>query len=345
MKKSLLALILGSVIVMSLSAQFTADTRLVIVNLSVKDKSGKPILTLKKDDVEVYEDGVKQDIKVFELQKLEGEQLAAIADATPAQSRTIEEKVKTAPGKAYVAPASNSVIKYQDRRLLCLLFDMTSMQPPEQLRAQEAAIKFVETQMTSNDLVEIMTFNSNIKVVEEFTADRERVISSLKKLTVGAGSDFADMASTSADEGDDSGSFAADDTEFNIFNTDRKLSALEDAAKKLGAFPEKKALVYFSSGVSRTGIENESQLKATTNAAVRANVSIYSIDARGLVATPPGGDASQASPRGTGIISGTKQQGLRNSFNDSQETLATISADTGGKVMLDTNDLSMGIRQ
>lgn len=345
MRKSLLALILGSIIVMSLSAQFSVETRLVIVNLSAKDKSGRPIMTLKKDDVEVFEDGVRQDIKVFELQRLEGEQLPAIADSTPAQSRTIEEKVKTAPGKAYVAPASNSVIKYQDRRLLCLLFDMTSMQPPEQLRAQEAAIKFVETQMTSNDLVEIMTFNSNIKVVEEFTADRERVITSLKKLTVGAGSDFADMASTSADEGDDSGSFAADDTEFNIFNTDRKLSALEDAAKKLGMFPEKKALIYFSSGVGKTGVENQSQIKATTNAATRANVSFYPVDARGLVATPPGGDASQGSPRGTGIITGTKQAGLKASFQDSQETLVSLAADTGGKAMLDTNDLTMGIRQ
>ena len=343
MKKSLLALILASIVAMSLSAQFTAETRLVIVNLSAKDKSGKPIMTLKKEDVEVYEDNVKQDIKVFELQKLDGEALPAIADTPPA-SRTIEEKVKVQP-RAYVEPAKNSVIKYQDRRLLCLLFDMTSMQPPEQLRAQEAAIKFLETQMTSNDLVEIMTFNSNIKIIEEFTADRERLITTLKKLTVGAGSDFADMASTTADEGDDSGSFAADDTEFNIFNTDRKLSAIEDASKKLGAFPEKKALIYFTSGVGKTGVENQSQIKATTNAAIRANVSIYSIDARGLVANPPGGDASQASPRGTGIITGTKQAGIKASFQDSQETLTTLSADTGGKAMLDTNDLTMGIRQ
>src|SRR5580692_5599446 len=247
MKKSLLALILASIVAMSLSAQFTAETRLVIVNLSAKDKSGKPIMTLKKEDVEVFEDNVKQDIKVFELQKLDGESLPAIAD-TPAKSQTIEEQVKVSPAKAYVEPAKNSVIKYQDRRLLCLLFDMTSMQPPEQLRAQEAAIKFPETQMTSSDLVEIMTFNSNIKIIEEFTADRERLITTLKKLTVGQGSDFADLATTSADEGDDSGSFAADDTEFNIFNTDRKLSAIEDASKKLGAFPEKKALIYFSSG-------------------------------------------------------------------------------------------------
>jgi VWFA-related protein len=346
MKKSLLALILASIVVMSLSAQFTAETRLVIVNLSAKDKSGKPIMTLKKEDVEVFEDGVRQEIKVFELQKLDGEALPAITEPASSKSKTIEEKAKPkAEAKAYVEPAKNSVIKYQDRRLLCLLFDMTSMQPPEQLRAQEAAIKFLETQMTTNDLVEIMTFNSNIKVVEEFTADRERLITSLKKLTVGQGSDFADLATTTADEGDDSGGFTADDTEFNIFNTDRKLSALEDASRKLGAFPEKKALIYFSSGVGKTGVENQSQIKATTNAAVRANVAIYSIDARGLVANPPGGDASQASSRGTGMITGTKQAGIKANFQNSQETLTTISEDTGGKAMLDTNDLTMGIQQ
>jgi VWFA-related protein len=153
MKKSLLALIVACVVAMSLSAQFTAETRLVIVNLSAKDKSGKPILTLKKEDVEVFEDGVRQEIRVFELQKLDGEALPAIAEPASSKSKTIEEKVKPkAEAKAYVEPAKNSVIKYQDRRLLCLLFDMTSMQPPEQLRAQEAAIKFLETQMTSNDI-------------------------------------------------------------------------------------------------------------------------------------------------------------------------------------------------
>src|SRR5271154_2562388 len=103
MKKSLLALILACVIVMSLSAQFTAETRLVIVNLSAKDKSGKPIMTLKKEDVEVFEDGVRQEIKVFELQKLEGEALPPIAEASSSKGKTIEEKIdkpKVDPGKA-----------------------------------------------------------------------------------------------------------------------------------------------------------------------------------------------------------------------------------------------------
>ena len=329
---------------------FRSGANLVVVDLTVRDKSGRPITTLKKDDIEVLEDGVRQNVYVFELQKLGGEPLAPVSFLASAP-KTIEERTASAakPAVAAVKPAvaapALGPIRYQDRRLLCLFFDMTSMQPPEQLRAQEAAIKFLSTQMTASDLVEIMTYTTSIKVVQEWTDDRETLMSELHKLTLGEGSDLADTAATSADEGDDSGSFTADETEFNIFNTDRKLAAIEDAARKLSMFPEQKALIYFSSGISKTGVENQSQIKATTNAANRANVHLYPVDARGLVALPPGGDASQASSRGTGTFSGSKQSGIRSSFNDTQETLVTIAADTGGKAMLDTNDLTMGIRQ
>src|SRR5580692_3788905 len=324
---------------------FRTETNLVIVNLSAKDKAGRLITNLKKEDVEILEDGVRQEISVFEFQKLSGEPLAPVSFGTTATATLEERNASASSGKAVVAPTANNPIRYQDRRLLCLFFDMTSMDPPEQLRAQEAGIKFLQSQMTTSDLVEIMTYSTSIKVVQEWTDNRALLIETLRKLNTGEGSDLADTAATAADENDDSGSFVADETEFNIFNTDRKLSALEDAARKLSIFPEKKALVYFSSGIGKTGVENQSQIKATVNAAVRANVSFYPIDARGLVATPPGGDASQASPRGTGIISGTKQQSLRSAFNDTQETLVTVAADTGGKAMLDTNDLTMGIRQ
>ena len=59
--------------------------------------------------------------------------------------------------------------------------------------------------------------------------------------------------------------------------------------------------------ISKTGVENQSQIKATVNAAVRANVAFYPVDARGLTALPPGGDASQASPRGTAMLSGSNR--------------------------------------
>jgi VWFA-related protein len=321
---------------------FKVESKLVIVNVSVKDKSGNPITTLQKDNFQVLEDGVAQTVSVFELQKLNSDLLSPMSFAATAP-RTLQER--TPPAGVVTAPTPNSPIRYQDRRLLALFFDLTSMQPGEQVRAREAAIKFLSTQMTASDLVSIMTFSTKLNIVEEFTDDRERLLDTLRKMSLGQGSDLADLAATAADEGDDSGSFVADETEFNIFNTDRKLTALEDAAKKLSIFPEKKALVYFSSGVGKTGVENQSQLKATVNAAVRANVSFYPVDARGLVATPPAGDASTASPRGTGVFTGTKQAGLKATFNDSQETLYSLAADTGGKALLDSNDLTLGIRQ
>jgi VWFA-related protein len=229
--------------------------------------------------------------------------------------------------------------------LLALFFDMSSMQPQEQVRAIDSAEKFIREQMTASDLVSIMTFGTKFKVVQEFTDNRDLLLDLIRKFAAGEGSELAGEATTGPDEEDDSGAFTADDTEFNIFNTDRKLSALEQAAKKLGVFPEKKALIYFSSGVGKTGTENQSQLKATVNAAVRANVSFYPVDARGLMATAPGGDASTASPRGTGIFSGRSQQQIRTRVNDQQETLFSLASDTGGRAMLDSNDLGQGIVQ
>lgn len=325
-------------------ATFIVDTKLVVINVTVKDKAGRPITDLKKEDFQLLEDGVAQKITVFDRQDLSSEPLAPMSFSQRPQ--TIEERaVATAPGTSVNQQARRDPKRFQDRRLIGLFFDMTSMQPLEQTRAQEAAVKWIQSQMTAADLVGVMTFGSKFRMIQEFTDDRDLLIQTVKSLTPGDSSDLQGLAATAADEGDDSGSFVADQTEFNIFNTDRKLTALEDAARKLSIYPEKKALIYFSSGVNKTGIENQSQLKATVNAAVRSNVSFYPVDTRGLVAEAPGGDASVVSPGGTGILTGTSQAGRRATFNDSQETLSTLASDTGGKALLDSNDLTLGIRQ
>jgi len=342
MKRALFFLV--AALLLAQDATFIVDTKLIVINVTVKDKAGRPIADLKKEDFQLLEDGVAQTITVFDRQDLSSEPLAPMSFAQRPQ--TIEERAAvTAPGTSVNTQAQRDPKRFQDRRLIGLFFDMTSMQPLEQARAQEAAVKWIQSQMTAADLVGVMTFGSKFKMVQEFTDDRDLLIQTVKSLTLGDSSDLQGLAATAADEGDDSGSFVADQTEFNIFNTDRKLTALEDAARKLSVYPEKKALIYFSSGVNKTGIENQSQLKATVNAAVRSNVSFYPVDARGLVAEAPGGDASVASPRGTGILTGTSQAGRRATFNDSQETLSTLASDTGGKALLASNDLTLGIRQ
>jgi len=332
--------------------KFEASTQLVVEDLIIKDKSGNPVTGLKKSDFAVYEDGKPQEVSFAEFQKLEDTTIPPPPEEKPTIGLEKRDQ-KPAPAKPdqpkavtvnQIAPEKPGDIKYKDRRLMVMFFDMTSMPLPDQVRAQTAAEKFLKTQMTKSDLMAIMTFSSDINVVEDFTDDRDLLLKDIKKLTIGEGQGFDEQVSD--DSASDTGAaFTQDDTEFNIFNTDRQLSALESAVKMLGSLNEKKALVYFASGMTRNGTDNQAQLQATVNAALRANVSFYPIDARGLVATAPLGDATKASPGGSGMYTGSSARSAQSDFQGQQETLYSLAADTGGKALLDNNDLSVGIQQ
>jgi hypothetical protein len=111
----------------------------------------------------------------------------------------------------------------------------------------------------------------------------------------------------------------------------------------LGTLNEKKSLIYFASGMQLNGIDNQAQLRATINDAVRAGVSFWPIDARGLVATSPLGNATTGSQGNAGMYTGAAALAMQSNFAKSQDTLYTLASDTGGKAMLDYNDLGQGI--
>jgi len=98
----------------------------------------------------------------------------------------------------------------------------------------------------------------------------------------------------------------------------------------LGQLSEKKAFVYFASGLRLNGLDNQAQLHATVNAAIRAGVAFWPIDARGLLAQAPLGDATKGSPGGVGMHSGTSALAITTNFQKSQDTLFALAADTGG---------------
>jgi VWFA-related protein len=317
-------------------ATFRASAQLVIETVAVKDKNGNPIEGLTAKDFTVTEDGAPQVIRFFELQKLP--EVPDAAPATDAGRPTLLEKLP----HTQVSPEKPGNIRYSDRRLLALYFDMSAMPPPDQLRALSAAKRFIRTQMTPADLVAIMAFSGGaVQVMQDFTADRDRLLSIIETMIVGESED----AMATADEADTGAAFGQDDGEFNIFNTDRQLSALQTAAKMLGTLSEKKSLIYFASGLRLNGVDNQAQLHATTNAAIRAGVSFWPIDARGLVAQAPLGDATRGSPGGIGMYTGASALAMMTNFQRSQDTLWTIAADTGGKALLDSNDLAAGIVQ
>jgi hypothetical protein len=74
-------------------------------------------------------------------------------------------------------------------------------------------------------------------------------------------------------------------------------------------------------------------------------MAIYSVDSRGLQALPPVGDASKGSLRGTAAYSGGAMQSQLDANFGSQEVLATLSKDTGGKAFFDSNDFAPAFQQ
>lgn len=320
------------------AASFSTSTQLVVETVSVKDKSGKPVEGLTAKDFTVTEDGMAQSIRFFEYQKLptSGQQ------PLPAPTGNVEPLAKLP--KTQIATETPGNIKYRDRRLLAFYFDMSAMPIADQLRAFDAARKFIQTHLTPEDLVALMAYEgSAVEILQDFTSDRDRLLSIIGTLIVGEDQNSGDADdATAADTG---AAFGQDDTEFNIFNTDRQLSALQTAAKMLGALNEKKALIYFASGLKLNGLDNQAQLHATINAAIRAGVSFWPIDARGLVASAPLGDATRGSPGGIAMYNGGAAMAVMNNFQRSQDTLYSLAADTGGKALLDYNDLTRGMAQ
>src|SRR5262249_11054507 len=294
--------------------------------VTVKDKNGNPIEGLSANDFTVTENGLPQTIRFCEFQKLE-----APASTKPAPPG---DHPKVAPITAgQITPESPGEIRYKDRRLLALYVDMPAMPVPDQLRAIGAARKFIDTQMTPADLMAILKFSAGaVRVLQDFTDDRAELLKGLQLLTVGEGQGF-DEAANDDSAADTGTAFGQDTSEFTISNPDRQMAALETAAKMLGTLHEKKSLIYFSSGLRLNGVNNQAQLQATVNAAMRANVSFYPIDARGLVAQAPLGDATQGSPGGAGMYSGAAAMAATAFFQRSQDTLYTLAADTGGKAL------------
>jgi VWFA-related protein len=321
-------------------ATFRTSTRLVVQTVTVTDRQGKPIEGLTAEDFVVTEDGQSQQIAFVEFQQLPTEATPAAAEmpepAAPAAA-TVTETTRT----EISAPPPGS-LKYQDRRLIVLYFDLSAMPPFDQSRAYSNALTFIDTRMSRADMVAVLVFGGGaVHVKRDFSDSRATLRETIRALMYGEDRDGDGLPDSPAGGSE----FGQNDAEFNVFNTDRQLSALQTAVTMLRPLPEQKTLIYFGSGLRLNGMDNQAQLRATVNAAVRANVTINPIDARGLVATPPLGDAARPSPAGVGVFTGALASQSTTELQRSQDTLFALAKDTGGRAMFDYNDLSLGVMQ
>jgi VWFA-related protein len=318
---------------------FRTGVELIYVNVVVRDGNGNIVRNLKQEDFTLVEDDKPQTINAFDFEEVPSDALPAEPLVEPTQPI-----LKTAPAAKVAADAPTPAaapaapIDLKNRRLIVLLFDSSSMQPEELERAISSGRDYIAKRLTPADLVAVASVGSALQIVQDFTAERETLSTALDKLSGLESVGFEEGAALTGEETDADG-FVADDSEFNIFNTDRRLAAIEQLSEALAPIQQKKSIVYFSSGVTQRGEDNQVQLRMAIDRAVKANVSIYPVDARGLSAIVPGGSASQASGRGgTSMFSG---RGVSRQFDSqaaSQDTLVSLASDTGGKAFLDTND-------
>jgi VWFA-related protein len=315
----------------------------VLVDVRVTDRKGNPVTNLKESDFKVYEDGVPQKINSFDLENIQ-----ELAQENGEKGQPAEINLGTLPP---TTPESTYRQLVQNHRLIVLFFDLTSLQIPDLLRALQSAQNFIKTQLTPADLVAVATYSSDLRVLQDFTNDRAALAKAIQSIEIGQSATLASNGSVGEAGGTDSfgntvvtedtgDAFTPDETEFNIFNTDEKLAALQTLAQMLRAVPGRKSVIHFSSGIEQTGVDNEAQLQATIDSANRSDVSFYTLDARGLLAMPPGGGASAASPSGTAIYTADAVSSQLSSLHNSRETLSTLATDTGGRMFTDLNNFA-----
>ncbi|MGA2674632.1 MAG: VWA domain-containing protein [Terracidiphilus sp.] len=308
---------------------------LVLTNVVARDaKTGELVQGLKRSDFSIYENGKQQQIDTFDFESVD--------KATPLNEATVSGLAAGTSSKAVVVARPEDL---RNHRLIVMFFDLTSMQPEDLDRSVEAAQDFLKKKMQPADLVALVSLGDTLKVDQDFTADKNALINEVAVYNGTEGQGFAEGATANSNQVEDTTGYTPDESEYNDLNTDRELFALRAVAKSLEKITEKKSLLYFSGGISRDGIENQASLRAAINAAVRANLAIYSVDTRGLQAISPLGDASTGSYRGTGAYSGGALLNNMNANFATQEVMATLSTDTGGKAFFDSNDFAPAFAQ
>ncbi len=313
---------------------FSSHVDLVLIDVQVT-RNGKPVKDLKPSAFTIYEDEKIQKLEhvdYFDIEKMDKMEVAANPDDKP---RTL--------ALDSMAPADEVREIVRDRRLIVLFFDMTSMQPDDLRRATDSAEKFVNEQMSPADMVGIVMYGTSLQPVSDFTTDKKALLRIVHAIQSGKDAALAALAANASDTDateDTGAAFTADETEFNVFNTSRKLQATQDLANMLRFIPGKKQVIEFTAGISQTGDENRSDLRAATDAANKANMSVYSVDARGLQGAPPGGDATTGASTGSSMYRGASVARQTSQRDASRDTLYTLASDTGGKAFFDEGDLS-----
>jgi VWFA-related protein len=331
---------------------------LVLVPVSVRDSKGRAVTNLQKEDFELFDDHKQQNISQFSIEKLEGGTENTAAE--PAKSSVAEE---TPVVHAFVAP----------QRYTALFFDDVHVDAGNLLQTQAAARKFLEAASLTRARIGIFTASEGSTM--EFTDDRAALIEAVNKIRQHplSGSNAKDCPEVSEYQADqminkqdmEAWRVAMDDTMAQCmiqnprqahmmaesaarrklatteFDTRVVIAALRNMVKRLAAMPGQRSIIFASPGFLTR--EDNRERADVIDGAVRAQVIINSLDARGLYTIDPVGDISGPAPRPS---SAPAKFAFRSSEQmEMSGVLSELADGTGGTFFHNRNDIDEGFRR
>lgn len=326
-------------------------TALIQIDVTVTDKKGAIVRDLRSDEIEIYENGKKQDISNFSF---------------ISNTRELTEEQKKNPPQAIPLPPT-AVKPEQVRRTIALVVDDLTLSFESTYYVRRALKKFVDEQMQEGDLVAIIRTGAGIGALQQFTTDRRQLYAAIEKVrwnSSGAGNigAFAPLEAridtgqepTEPEPGERTAEgIERENNDFraSIFATGT-LGAINYVVRGMAELPGRKSVMLLSDGFKlftkdAGGFTDSGRvldsLRRLVDQANRASVVVYTMDARGLQVT----GITAADNTGGRTVEQIQQAAndRGNELRDTQDGLRFLARETGGIAILNNNDLSGGIRK
>jgi VWFA-related protein len=337
---------------------FSSKVNLVMVPVVVRDQKGKAIGTLKKEDFQLFDKGKPQAIARFAIEKADGKMVPLEVTAEPGLEKT--EKAPDGP------PVANRFVAY--------LFDDMHTPFADLAQARMAAVKHLAETLKGSDRAAIFTASGQNAL--DFTDDRDKLADTMNRIMPRSrqshsGLDCPDLSDYMSDliqNKNDQFALSAAAREtlacggattmqaaqgvaqamasrvLSVSEADTQivLATMKAAVQRMAAMPGQRTIVLVSSGFLVT-IHYRQQETEVIDRAIRSNVTINTLDARGLWTIVPGGDASQPTASLAAVANKARYQ--TEAANADADVLAEIADGTGGVFFHNNNDLKEGFQR
>jgi VWFA-related protein len=351
------------------------NTRLVLVDVVVTDKQGKPVSGLKAEDFTVEEKGKKQKVTFFQ---------------TPEEAQQLNTPPQLGPGIYSNKPEFRS----PGGPLTVLLLDGANTPFRDQAYSRQQMLKYVTQQFKPGMRMGVFTLTNSLQVLQDFTGDPEVLLAALKKykpqeqelqnaipppVSAAAGSLGTQQATVTAQVEAIAQGFQSAQVGYALDRrVDITLDAMRSLARILGGIPGRKNIVWLTAAFpfelipeernvseaelladlpniqhkavdtiaagSVAGTERQSNAAKIREAAAElatAQVAIYPVDVRGLIS---GVEFMREDAANRQTSTGSDRAISRTSdVSASQETMKAVADETGGRVYINQNEVATGV--